>query len=212
MVGSMGVVRGLADLLIVSSLALLVVRPALWSIALLAGQAAIVAVLAVATTPTTAGWIAAAAIVLAKAVAIPIALWWIVRRTGSETAVDWPSPWAWLVGAGIVLVVRLSLPTFTAGLNPDHSVLLGTALVVLLLGLAGMVSGRLLLAQAIHLVVIENGLYCAGLALTGGLPAALEFGTTVDLLLVVFVLAWLSHHVHRLQLPMNVDELRRLRG
>lgn len=207
-----GLLRGLADLLVVFSLALLVVRPALWSIGLLAAQAVVVAVMAVVVAAGAGGWVAAGVILLTKVVGIPLVLLWVARRTGSENAVDWSSPWAWLVGAGIVLVVRLALPTFTAGLNPQHAVLLGTAVLVLLLGLAGMVSGRLLLAQAVHLVVIENGLYCAGLALTGGLPAALELGTAVDLLLVIFVLAWLSHHVHRLQLPLHVDELRRLRG
>lgn len=204
--------RVLADLLVVFSLALLVVRPALWSIGLLAAQSAVVAVMALVASPGTGGWVAASVILATKFVGIPLVLLWVARRTGSENAVDWASPWAWLVGAGIVLVVRLALPTYTVGLNPSHAVLLSTAVLVLLLGLAGMVSGRLLLAQAVHLVVIENGLYCAGLALTGGLPAALDMGTAVDLLLAVFVLAWLSHHVHRLHLPLHVDELRQLRG
>ena len=203
---------GLADLLVVFSLALLVVRPALWSIALLAGQALVVAVLALVADPGSRGLLAAAVLVPTKVVGIPLVLWWGARRTGSQNAVDWPSPWAWLSGAALVLISRLALPTFTAGLNPQHAALLGTAMLVLLLGLAGMVSGRLLLAQAVHLVVMENGLYCAGLALTSGLPAALELGAAVDLLLVIFVLAWLSHHVHRLRVPLHVDALRLLRG
>lgn len=207
-----GLLGGLADLFVVCSLGLLVLRPALWSIGLLAAQGAILAVISVVAAPGAGGWVAAGVIVLTKVLGIPLVLQWVARRTGSENAVDWSAPWAWLVGAGIVLVVRLALPTFTAGLQPQHAVLLGTAVLVLLLGLAGMVSGRLLLAQAVHLVVIENGLYCAGLALTGGLPAALDLGAAVDLLLVIVVLAWLSHHVHRLQLPLHVDELRRLRG
>jgi hydrogenase-4 membrane subunit HyfE len=207
-----GVLRGLADLLVVFSLALLVVRPALWSIGLLAAQAAVLAALTFVAVPGAEAWVGAGVIVATKVVAIPLVLRFVARRTGSENAVDWPSPWSWLAGAGIVLLVRLASPAFTAGLNPEHAALLGTSLLVLLLGLAGMVSGRLLLAQAVHLVVIENGLYCAGLALTGGLPAALELGTAVDLLLVVFVLSWLSRHVHRLQLPLHVDELRRLKG
>ncbi len=204
--------RGLADLLVVFSLGLLVVRPALWSIGLLAAQAAVVAVMAVVAAPGAGGLVAAGVILLTKVVGIPLVLLWVARRTDSANAVEWASPWAWLAGAAIVLVVRLALPAFTAGLAPQHTALLGTAVLVLLLGLAGMVSGRLLVAQAIHLVVIENGLFCAGLALTSGLPAALELGTAVDLLLVIFVLAWLSNHVHRLQLPLHVDELRRLRG
>ena len=204
--------RGLADLLVVFSLGLLVVRPALWSIGLLAAQAAVLAVMAAVAAPGAGGLVAAGVILLTKVVGIPWVLLWVARRTDSENAVDWASPWAWLAGAAIVLVVRLALPAFTAGLTPQHTALLGAAVLVLLLGLAGMVSGRLLLAQAVHLVVIENGLFCAGLALTSGLPAALEMGTAVDLLLVIFVLAWLSHHVHRLQLPLHVDELRRLRG
>ena len=204
--------RVLADLLVISSLALLVVRPALWSVGLLAGQAAVVAVMAVAAAPGAEGWFAGGLIVATKVVGIPAVLLWAARQTGSEDAVDWPAPWAWLVGAGLVLAVRLSLPSFAAGLTPLHASLLSTAVLVLLLGLAGMVSGRLLLAQVVHLVVVENGLYCAGLALTGGLPAALEVGTAVDLLLVTFVLAWLSHHVHRLHLPLHVDELRQLKG
>lgn len=206
------VLRSLADLLTVAALALLVVRPALWSIALLAFQAAVVAVMAVVAAPASGGWLAGGLIVATKVVAIPGVLLWAARRTESANAVDWSSPWAWLVGACIVLVVRLALPGFTQGLSPVHAALLGTALLVILLGLAGMVSGRLLVAQAVHLVVVENGLYCAGLALTGGLPIALDVGTAVDTLLVIFVLAWLSHHVHRLHLPLHVDELRQLRG
>lgn len=201
-----------ADLLMILALALLVARPALWSIGLLAAQAVVVAWMVVMVTSGPARWTEAAIIVLTKAVGIPTVLWWAARSTASTNAVDWPSPWSWLVGAAIVLTVRLSLPTFAAGLNPRHAALLGTALIVLLLGLAGMVSGRLLLAQVVHLVVIENGLYCAGLALTGGLPAALELGAAVDLLFIVFVLVWLSHHVHRLQILPHVDELRNLRG
>lgn len=207
-----GVLQPLADLLIVSSLGLLVLRRTLWTIGLLAAQAIIVAVLAVVAAPTTEGWIGAAVIVVTKVVGIPAVLLWAARRTGSADTVDRSSPWVWLLGVGIVLLVHLALPTFTVGLNPRHATLLGTAILVMLLGLAGMVNGRLLLSQAIHLVVVENGLYCAGLALTGGLPAALELGTAIDLLLVVFVLAWLSHHVHRLQMPLQVDQLQRLRG
>lgn len=207
-----GALGSLADVLVVLSLALLVVRPAAWSIGLLAAQAAVVAGLAVVVSPGSGGWVAVAVIGTTKVVGIPLALVWVTRRTATANAVDWSSPWAWILGAGIVLLVRLTLPTFAAGLKADHAVLLGTSLTVLLLGLAGMVTGRLLLGQVVSLVAIENGLYCAGLALTGGLPAALELGAAVDLLLVVFVLAWLSHHVHRLRLPLYVDELQRLRG
>ncbi len=207
-----GLLGALADLLVVFSLALLVVRPARWSIALLSAQGCVLAALALAGAPGPGRFAGAAVILVTKAGGIPLALWWAARRTGSARAVDWASSWAWVVGAATVLAGRLALPTFTTGLAPEHAALLGSALVVVLLGLAGMVSGRLLLAQAVHLVVIENGLYCAGLALTGGLPVALELGAAVDLLLVVFVLVWLSHHVHRLRLPLQVDELRRLRG
>ncbi len=204
--------RWIADLLVISSLALLVVRPAMWSVALLATQGLLVAALSLVASPGSQGYLASGLVLVTKGLVIPGVLLWAARRTDSQNAVDWSSPWAWLVGAAIVLVVRLDLPTFTAGLNPLHAALLGTALLVLLLGLAGMVSGRLLVSQIIHLVVVENGLYCTGLALTGGLPAALEVGAAVDLLLITFVLAWLSHHVHRLKLPLQVDELRKLRG
>lgn len=202
----------LADLLVTSGLALLVVRPAGWSIGLLAAQSTVLALLAAAASPGPGGWLAAGTILATKAAGIPLILAWAARRTGSDAAVDWSPSWAWLVGAGIVLLVHLSLPAYTVGLNPSHAALLGTAVDLLLLGLAGMVGGRHLLAQVVHLVVIENGLYCTGLALTGGLPAALELGTAVDLLLVVLVLGWISWHVHRLRLPLHVDELRRLRG
>ena len=207
-----GVLRTLADLVVVSALALLVVRPALWGLVLLAAQAVLIAMMAVVAAPGPGGLLAGGLIVSTKAIAIPWVLHWAARRTGSTHAVDWPSPWAWVVGAALVLIGRLALPTFATGLSPAHGALLGTSIVVLLLGLAGMVSGRLLISQVVHLVVVENGLYCAGLALTGGLPAAIEVGAALDLLLVIFVLAWLSHHVHRLDLPLRVDELSRLRG
>lgn len=206
-----GVLDALADALVVLSLALLVVRPAAWSIGLLAAQAAAVAALAVVVSHGPGAWVAVAVIGVTKVMGIPLVLIWVTRRTQTADAVDW-APWAWILGAAIVLLVRITLPTFSVGLRAEHAVLLGTALTMLLLGLAGMVTGRLLLGQVIHLVAIENGLYCVGLALTGGLPAALELGAAVDLLLVVFVLAWLSHHVHRLHLPLHVDELQQLRG
>ena len=203
--------RMLADLLVASSLALLVARPAAWSIGLLAVQGGLLAALAAAATPGMAGWVAAGLILLTKVVGIPLVLVAAAHRTRSDDAVDRLLPWTWLAGAAIVLVGRLALPTFAAGLSPAHAALLDTGLLMLLLGLAGMVGGRLLLGQVVHLVVVENALYCAGVALTGGLPAVLDAGAAVDLLLVISVLAWLSHHVHRLQLPLHVDELRRLR-
>ena len=206
------VLGALADLVVVSALGLLVVRPVRWAVGLLVAQAVLIALMAVVAAPGLEGWLAGGLIVATRAVAIPWVLRWAARRTGSADALDLPAPWAWAIGATLVLVGQLALPAFATGLSPAHGALLSTAIVVLLLGLAGMVSGRLLMAQVVHLVVVENGLYCAGLALTGGLPAAMEVGAALDLLLVIFVLAWLSHHVHRLDLPQNVDELSRLRG
>ena len=202
----------LIDLLLTSAI-LVASLPALRSgILLLAVQSTLLTLLTLGvTTATPATAITALLIFGVKAVFIPWLLLRLEAHPDQGAPPLFPGLWSW-VASGLVLVV---LNPATPLVPPDvvpRPLLLTAALDMVLLGLLVMIRRRLLLAQVVGMVVIENGLYAAGLAVAGGLPLVLDWGVLIDLLLAIFILGWLFRRTRVLLDRPDTEELSHLRG
>lgn len=159
-------------------------------------------------------YLALAVTLAVKAVGVPLALTYALRRVGRRG------------GAGtvvarkllFVLAVALALLAFyvtgpiartEAGATPNA---LPSAMALLLVGLLTMCTRKTALAQVVGLVMLENGIYLAALVVTRGLPLAVELGVAVDILVGVLVMGLVVQQIERTFASMDTDRLRALRG
>ena len=86
------------------------------------------------------------------------------------------------------------------------------AVSMMLLGLFTMATRKKALTQVVGLVVMENGIYLAALVVTRGLPLAVELGVAIDILVGVVVMGLVVRQIERIVAPVDIDQLRELRG
>lgn len=202
----------LVDVLLLSAFVLTSLQSLRTGILLLALQSTALSLLTLTVTRTTLTTLVTALVIFGvKAILIP----WLLLRLESFTEPAqpplFPGLWSWVASGLVLLVLNPSQPLVSAALVP-RPLLLTVALDLVLLGLLVMIRRRLLLAQVVGIVVIENGLYAAGLAVSGGLPLVLDWGVLIDLLLALFVLGWLFHRARLLFASPDADDLSQLRG
>lgn len=90
------------------------------------------------------------------------------------------------------LGARLPLPDRVAS-----SLLVPVALFTMLVGLFLIVSRRTALSQVLGYLVLENGIFAFGLALTDNAPLSVEIGVLLDVFVAVFVMGIAIHHISR---------------
>jgi hydrogenase-4 component E len=136
----------------------------------------------------------ASIVLLVKAVAIPVLLIALMRRTRERRLVAPAAPaLTRLAGAGAVALAAVVL---VPPLGLDDPQTEQTAVALVLVGIAIVVARRPLLFQLLGLVVAENGLSLLAVSVPGGLPYVIELGALFDLALVVTVAAAFAHRIH----------------
>lgn len=180
--------------MIASSLALIVVRRRSLAIALVAGQS--LALGAYALADSSAGSTAAVAggILIVKAVLLPWLLLVAVRRARKARPIitEPPAFTRLAITVAVALAVEQLIPTFGQGnAGMEHA-----AVGVLALGVLVALARRAVLFQALGFLVVENGVYLAGLSLHGGLPAPIELGLAFDLIVTIAVAAAFTTKIH----------------
>lgn len=177
-----------------------------------AGSAAI-------SEPSWRTWAAFVVTFVVKVIAIPGFLWFILNRVAirheMETVLSLKL--AFPAAIGLVLVAYWVADPFTASplgrvqsFNAPNA--LPAAFALLFLGLFTMSTRKKALTQVIGLVTMENGIYLAALAVTRGLPIAVEFGIAMDVLTGAALMALVAHEINQLFSTINTDRLRTLRG
>lgn len=89
---------------------------------------------------------------------------------------------------------------------------LPTAVSMMLIGLFIMVSRKLAIMQIIGLLVMENGIYLAGIGTATGLPLVVELGIFMDILVGVLIMGILTFRINRTFDHVDTDNLKNLRG
>ncbi len=181
--------------LLVSSLAVIMVRRRSSAIWLVAAQSLALGVYAITQGSRTSTALAVAGTVLiAKALVLPLLLMLTVRRARKERLITTEPPALARLAISIAaaLAVEQLIPRFgLAGANVEHA-----AVGVLALGILIAVVRRAVLFQALGFLVAENGVYFAGLSLAGGLPVLIELGLVFDLVVIVSVAAAFAAKIH----------------
>jgi hydrogenase-4 component E len=178
--------------------------------ALVGAQTLAVGIAALALIPgRSAGFAAAAIALVVKAVAVSAILWLAVARTrGGRPVSDELAPLARLGGtvAGVLAVAGLlpavGLETRSAEQAAISLVAVGVALVLL---------RRATIFQVLGLLVAENGLAVAAVAVSGGLPLVIELGVAFDLVVVVAVAALFHERIFGVFGTTDTVALRGLR-
>ncbi len=181
--------------LLISSLAVIMVRRRSSAIALVVAQSLALGVYAVTQGSRTSTALAVAGTVLiAKGLVLPALLMLTVRRARKERLITTEPPALARLAISIAaaLAVEQLIPRLgLAGAGVEHA-----AVGVLALGILIAVVRRAVLFQALGFLVTENGIYFAGLSLPGGLPVLIELGLAFDLVVVVSVAAAFAAKIH----------------
>ena len=84
-------------------------------------------------------------------------------------------------------------------------------LTMVLVGLLLVVTRRRALSQLVGFLVLDNGIATVAFLTAGGVPFVVELGVSLDVLLVVLILAVLSGRLHAVLGAVYLDELNELR-
>jgi hydrogenase-4 component E len=112
-----------------------------------------------------------------------------------------------MLGAAMVLGGRMPLH------RPDlPSLIVPAALFTILTGVFLVVARRKALSQCLGYLVMENGIFCFGVAAVGEVPALVELGVLLDLFLAVLVMGIAMYRLREEFDHMDTDLLTTLRG
>jgi hydrogenase-4 component E len=181
--------------LVVSSLAVIVVRRRSLAIALVAAQSLGLGVYAFAQgSNDTAALAVTGTVLIAKALVLPALLVFTVRRARKARliATEPPALARLAITVAPALAVEQLIPRFgLSSAGVEHA-----AVGLLALGILTAVVRRAVLFQALGFLIAENGIYLAGLSLRGGLPVFIELGLVFDLVVIVSVAAAFAAKIH----------------
>jgi hydrogenase-4 component E len=185
-------------------------------IALFAAQSAVMTgqILAIAWSGKSLEAFAVAALVLAvKVIAIPYALFRIVRdlKAPQDVTSSTTASQSVFIMAGLILLSFFAVQPYAKTLRVDED-MLAAAVALLLTGAFLMVSRKKALMQVIGLLVLENGIFLAALSTTFGMPLVIEIGIFFDLLMGVFLMGLFVFRIRDTFEHLDVSKLRRLRG
>jgi hydrogenase-4 component E len=157
--------------------------------------------------------VVAAAVLVLKAWVIPRAL----RAAAAglpprPTAVPVRASVALLMAGALVIVAYVvMLPVAAASRLPTASAI-PLAFAVILIGLLVCVTAQRALSQVLGFLVFENGIFLFAVLTTYGVPAIVEAGVLLDVLVVVLLLTGVIVQIRQEHDSIDLDRLRELRG
>jgi hydrogenase-4 component E len=156
--------------------------------------------------------VTAGLVLLGKGLVIPALLRRVVRRDpGSrETAPLVNVPASLLAAAGLIVVAYLVSGKITVLAPGPVSRLVPAGVATVLIGFFLLATRRKAVSQIVGLLLLDNGVALATFLLTAGVPLLVEFGASLDVLLVVIVLRMLATTMRARFGPFDLDQLREL--
>ncbi len=132
-----------------------------------------------------------------------------VADQGEETILL--NPVASLVAAALLAVVAYGVtwPLVADNRNPAaHAAPVGVAMV--LIGFLVLVTRRRAISQLVGFLALDNGIATVAFLVSGGVPLLLEFGASLDILLVMLILVVFSRQMRTVFGDTDVDRMREL--
>lgn len=157
-------------------------------------------------------WLTALLTIAAKAIAIPLGLLWLVKRLQPKmktpTVLN-PAPLALIAGILVVFSYVITQPLAAVASNNTWPV--AVAMSVMFLGMLMVISQRAAISQMIGFLVLENGVLLLAIACTFGLPAVVELGLVIDVILGISILSLLTARMNALMKSTDTKELSELK-
>lgn len=117
---------------------------------------------------------------------------------------------AWALFIAGCLVFLAFFLTYSFALSSENDLIIGTAISMMFLGLLLLIVQKSMYGQIIGFLVMENGIFTFGLALTGGMPLFVELGIFFDVIVGSVLMAALSYRVQETHETIATDALREL--
>jgi hydrogenase-4 component E len=157
-------------------------------------------------------WILGLSSIICKGLILPWLMSICLRQSSSSREIQ---PF---VGFGMSIlcgVMLLGLSVWlTARLQPSQgeasSMVLTTALFLVLVGLFVMITRRKAITQSLAYLVMENGVYAVGVSLNLEFPFIVELGILLDVFVGVFLMSNLLFHIDHEFDHLDVDKLTAL--
>lgn len=181
--------------LVISALAVVVVRRRSVALAIVSLQSLILGAHAIAeASGRSTELLVAGAVLVAKGVLLPVGLAVVIRRTRETRLIA--SELHPLARLTFALAIALPIAALVPPVGLLHPGVERAAVGLVVLGIATAALRRPAIFQALGFLVAENGLYLAALSAPGGLPAFIELGLVFDLVVIVSVAGAFSAKIH----------------
>jgi hydrogenase-4 component E len=149
-----------------------------------------------------------------KGIVFPWFLFRALRETGAQREVEpfvgySPSLLAGVLFLGVSMWLgwRLPMPGRASG-----TLVLSAAFFSILTGLFLIIGRKKALMQVLGYLVMENGIYAFGIALSREMSVLIELGVLLDVLVAVFVMGIAIYHINREFDHIDADRLKTLKG
>lgn len=148
-----------------------------------------------------------------KGLLLPSFLMWAIREAAVRREVE-PSLGplgsiaAGVLAIGLALALSASLPPIGGGVPP---LLIATSFATLMIGFVVLSTRRKAMTQVVGYLLLENGVYLFGLAVSARVPLMVELGVLLDLFVGVFIMGLVVFHMNRELDSLDSDRLTELR-
>ena len=151
---------------------------------------------------------------LIKALIIPYVLYRVIRKINlKKDTYDFIGNKVSLVLAGVLVI--LSFVVVPETISPGSFIgdnALTVAVALLILGLFEMITRKLAVMQIIGLLMMENGLFLAGVGTNHGMPLVVELGIFLDILVGVLIMGVLIFKINNTFDTIDTNQLKNLKG
>lgn len=158
-------------------------------------------------------WLTALLTIGVKVIAIPFGLLLLLKRLRpalkAPTVIN-PAPTA-LIGGTLIIFSYFIIQPVASVIAPHGEWPLVVAMSLIFLGFLMVISHRAALSQMVGFLVLENGVFLLAIATTLGLPAVVELGLLVDVILGITILSLLAARMNSLIQSTDTEQLSELK-
>ncbi len=151
--------------------------------------------------------------VAVKGVLLPSFLMWAMREATVRREVEpslgpLSSITAGVFAVGLAQALSTYLPQISANVP---QLLVATSFATLMIGFIVLTTRRKAMSQVVGYLLLENGVYVFGLALSARVPLLVEMGVLLDLVVGVFIMGLVVFHMNRELESLDSARLTELR-
>lgn len=210
------VIGALTSLLLITGLGVIAAKRMDTALRFVITQALILSVIATQVgfiTRERELYLVAAITLLVKGVIIPAILNYVIKKVGAHKQVE-PYiniPTSLLAAGGLIVLAYGATSTLFMSLTLTRHIL-PVSIALILMGLLVMVTRKKAVTQIIGLIMMENGLYLAAVAMTQGMPLVVELGIFFDLLIGILIMGILIFRINETFESIDTAKLKSLKG